>query len=488
MAWVLSATHVQGNVTVALQFLRFATTREAVARFFPKGRTVARVSSEEVPRTLGVERLADGTPFLVMEHLEGFELQKLIDEPGWLPVTTAVDFGIQACEGLAVVHGASIADRDVERAPPRRSDPTGAKRVQFGVSKLAPASSFRADRGGPQLVPRSPVYAAPELLRSADSTPKQTDLRADVWSLGVLVYELLSGGGSPFEAPTRDEVCNRISSDAPDALSAVRPDLPLGLETVLYRCLERDPSRRFADGQSLAIALAPYASHAGQLRARHMQHSRVPVADDSPFNPRRSLPPTHPPPRPSGAPPQPLGPTGTVRLTATPTRQAKGKPPLSVLVASIAVALLLLGGLFTPAVLALRAAKPATHPQASTLTAGVPDRMPEEAPAPRVSLSPAGSVSPVDSVAPAVSLTPAASVSPAVSVSPAASVSPAVSPLSAEAPVDAERVYAPEDLPVAGQGSVAATAPPAPRGMSSAQLPETRRSAKGANRVGPDGF
>jgi serine/threonine-protein kinase len=240
-------------------------------------------------------------------------------------------------------------------------------------------------------------------------------------------------------------VCNRILADTPDALSAVRPDLPLGLETVIYRCLEQESSRRFADAQSLAIALAPYASRSGQLRARHMQHSRLHVADDAPFNPRRSLPPMNPPPRPSSEPPPPRGPTGTVRLVAAPAAQAKGKPPLRVLVAGIAIALLLLGGLVTTAVLAIRAAKPVTHAQASTLTAGVPNRMPKEAPAPPVSLSP---------------------------------------PL-VDAPVDTGRVYTPEDLPPAGQGSAAA---PAQRETSPTRAPETRRSGKGTDRVGPDGF
>src|SRR5579859_3152498 len=90
MAWVMSATHVQRNLPVVLQFLRFAPTRETIARFFPVGRAPTSVSHEAVARTLNVDRLADGMPFLVMEHLEGFELHKLIDEPGWLPVSTVV--------------------------------------------------------------------------------------------------------------------------------------------------------------------------------------------------------------------------------------------------------------------------------------------------------------------------------------------------------------------------------------------------------------
>jgi eukaryotic-like serine/threonine-protein kinase len=452
MAWVLSATHVQRNVTVALQFFRFEATRETIARFFPKGHRAARVSSEVVACALEVDRLVDGTPFLVMEHLEGFELQKLMDEPGWLPATAAVDFGIRACEGLAVIHGAKIADREEHAREPvsaKGSDPRGTKRFDFGVAKLAPARSFFASFAseepviGAHGVPRSPVYTAPEQTHSATRSTKNSDPRADIWSLGVLLCELLGNGASPFEAPTVAAACTRIPLDAPDDLSTGGPDLPLGLETVVYRCLERDPSRRYPDGQSLAIALAPYASRSGQLRARHLQHSRTHIADDSPFSASGSLPPMQPPPRPPTLPPYSRGPTGTLRLPAVaPSAQAMGQSPRNVLVACLAVALSLLGLLGT-AILAVRAATPASSTQATTLAPGVPNRMPEDVPGPPSSLLPL--------------------------------------------PVDTGHVYAPEHLPTGDQGSVVAPEEP-PRETSPAQALKRQRPAKSPDRVGPHGF
>jgi hypothetical protein len=211
---------------------------------------------------------------------------------------------------------------------------------------------------------------------------------------------------------------------------------------VVCRCLERDPSRRYPDGQSLAIALAPYASRSGQLRARHLNHYRAP-ADDSPFSARRSLPPMQPPPRPSSVPPYPRGPTGTLRLpAAAPGAQAKDQSPRNALVACLAVALSLLGLLGT-AILAVHAASPAPPTQASTLVPGVPNHMPEEIPAPPVSLSPL--------------------------------------------PVDTGHLYAPEHLPIADQGSVIAPEEPSHE-TSPARAPKPRRAAKNPNRVGPDGF
>jgi hypothetical protein len=484
MAWVLSATHVQRGLPVALSFLRFEATRKTVDRFFPEGREAARSSSEVPGRVLDVDRAADGTPFLVMESLEGFELQKMIDEPGWLPVNTAVDFAIQACEGIARIHGAWIVRRDVLRtlsSMRRKTSWILGKRMAFGVPKLARAGSWDDSEQpgvGVQPLARWPTYAAPERLSGSPRSTTHVDPPADIWSLGVLLYELLGGGCSPFEAASHHEVSSRILRDGPDALSVVRPDLPLGLETVVYRCLEKDPTRRYPDAQSLAIALAPYASQSGQLRARRLQHSRPQSNDPEPFNARRSLPPVLRPPR-YASPPALPGPTGTVRLLSAapearrepraparalttmrmpsrpiarsiaepaPARVSRHDPPgvkprFSVLFICLGVAVSVLGALLGTAVLAVRAQRgPAT--QTVSMAAGIANRMPD--------------------------------LPPAVTVAPP----PVEAPMAArvEGPAETEHVYTPEELPLAPPSQAAQAAPVRPSGKSDGR------------RVGPDGF
>jgi serine/threonine protein kinase len=301
MAWVLRATHLQLNQTVALKFLRFTATREGIARFFQEGRAAARVSSEAVTRILDVDTLPDGSPFLVMEFLDGRDLEKVVGEPGTIDVSTAVDLAIQACEGLAEVHAAGIVHRDLKPAnlflTRKRNGSIRMKLLDFGISKFAAGGPFGGHESpvtSTQALMGSPVYMAPEQMRST----KHVDGRADLWSLGVILYELLAGGRSPFQGETLPEVCMRVMRETPTPLEAMRADLPAGLAAVVSRCLEKEPKDRFSSAASLALALAPYASYEGQRLARRMQRR--------PSNPPRAypaLPPVSAPPRRTSAPP-----------------------------------------------------------------------------------------------------------------------------------------------------------------------------------------
>jgi serine/threonine protein kinase len=303
MAWVLRATHLQLNQKVALKFLRFAASGDAVERFFHEGRAAARVSSDAVTRVLDVGTLPDGQPFLVMEYLEGRDLEKVLEDPGLLPIGTAVDFAIQACEGLAEVHAAGIVHRDLKPAnlflTRKRNGSIRMKLLDFGISKFAgggaraegPSRIEAAALTSTQALLGSPVYMAPEQMRSS----KHVDARADIWSLGVILYELLTGGRSPFPGQTLPEVCHRVMNEPPEPL-AVREDVPPGLLAILTSCLEKDPARRFPNAVALALALSPYASKDGKQLVRRMQHrTSMPV----PNEPLPSTLPSRPSPRPS---------------------------------------------------------------------------------------------------------------------------------------------------------------------------------------------
>ena len=263
MGWVVVATHLQLEQRVALKFMRASqasASPEAVGRFLREARAAARIQSDHVARVSDVGTLEDGAPYLVMEYLEGQDLDSLLQTSPTLAIDVAIEYAMQACEGLVEVHAAGIIHRDLKPANlflARRSD--GSVRVKlldFGISKIAATPGGSADGGGmtsTQALMGSPLYMAPEQMRSS----KNVDARADIWSMGVILYEML-GGRSPFGGDTLPEVCARIMAEDPAALRETRPEVPVALEAVVLRCLEKDPKRRFPDVATLAQALSAF--------------------------------------------------------------------------------------------------------------------------------------------------------------------------------------------------------------------------------------
>ena len=264
MGWVVVATHLQLEQRVALKFMRTShatSSPEAVGRFLREARAAARIQSEYVARVSDVGTLESGAPYLVMEYLEGRDLDSLLQATPSLPIAEAIEYAMQACEGLGEVHSAGIVHRDLKPANlflARRSD--GSVRVKlldFGISKVTALPGGAGDGGmtSTQALMGSPLYMAPEQMRSS----KGVDAKADIWSMGVILYEML-GGRSPFNGDTLPEVCARIMAEPPDALREARPEVPPALEAVVMRCLEKDKQRRFQDVAALAHALAPFGA------------------------------------------------------------------------------------------------------------------------------------------------------------------------------------------------------------------------------------
>jgi serine/threonine-protein kinase len=259
MGWVVEATHMHLEQRVALKFMHAKNMEEhpdAVARFIREARAAARIQSEHIARVFDVGTLDNGAPYLVMEYLEGQDLEGLLRKRKKLPIEEVVSYALQACEGLAEAHAKGIVHRDLKPANlflARTTD--GSVRVKlldFGISKLAPSG------GGPdagmtstQALMGSPLYMSPEQLRSS----KRVDRRTDLWSMGIILYEML-GGASPFEADTLPEVCARIMAEPPPPLVMGTT----GIGAVVMRCLEKDANARFPDAGALAMALAPFGA------------------------------------------------------------------------------------------------------------------------------------------------------------------------------------------------------------------------------------
>ncbi|MEB2312376.1 MAG: serine/threonine-protein kinase [Sorangiineae bacterium] len=267
MGVVVAAHHLQLDEKVALKFLlpEMLSNAEAVARFEREARAAVKIKSEHVARVSDVGKLENGAPYMVMEYLDGGDLAAWVQQRGALPVEQAVELVLQACEALAEAHALGIVHRDLKPANLfciRRADGLlSIKVLDFGISKVTALGGSGPDMSmtKTQALMGSPLYMSPEQMQSA----KNADMRADLWALGVILYELLTGQ-VPFNGEVLPELVLKVVSAPPAPMRSLRPDLPDGLEAVVLRCLEKDRERRFANVAELAVALAEF----GPRRAR----------------------------------------------------------------------------------------------------------------------------------------------------------------------------------------------------------------------------
>ena len=269
MGLVVSATHMGLDQKVAIKFLLPDAIRSdvAVERFLREAKVAAKIQSEHVARVHDVGTLdasQGGVPYIVMEHLEGTDLRQMIDRDGALPLDEACEVILQACEGLAQVHAAGIVHRDLKPSNlfvTRKADGSPAvKLLDFGISKL---TVFGEGTGDPALtstatIMGSPAYMSPEQLKST----KEVDSRTDVWSLGAVFYEALTGAPA-FRGETLPQVCAMIASEDPIPPSARKADVPVDLERSVLRSLDKDPGtrERLVDLARAAARYAPERAH-----------------------------------------------------------------------------------------------------------------------------------------------------------------------------------------------------------------------------------
>jgi serine/threonine-protein kinase len=239
--------------------------------------------SDHVVRVFDLGVLPSNTPYMVLEYLEGTDLRALLETRGALPVEVAVDYVLQVCEALAEAHLNGIVHRDLKPQNlflTRRANGTPCiKLLDFGVSKFAARSDSKDELTMSHVLLGSPVYMSPEQIRDS----RKVDARADVWSLGVVLYMLL-GGGRPFTGEGLAGTCASIMVDAPSPLSARCPAVPEALEAIVFACLEKSRERRTQDVAELAGQLMTFASAAGRVSAERVIH----VYASSPPRPRSS--------------------------------------------------------------------------------------------------------------------------------------------------------------------------------------------------------
>ncbi len=270
MGLVLAATHLGLDEVVAIKFMRAEIQRVAgtLSRFAKEAKIAARIRSEHVIKVIDVGVSDPIGPYIVMEYLDGRTLAEVLDTEGPLSVQRAAEYLLQACEGLAAAHALGVTHRDIK---PDNLFITGqhplevVKVLDFGISKATLTGRVFGDDlalNQSSYVMGTPLYMSPEQIRAAP----HVDCRTDIWSLGAVLYELVSGR-TAFSADSMTEICAKILETPAPRLADPCPRELAAVQSVIAKCLEKEPERRFQSVADLALALLPLASERARAYA-----------------------------------------------------------------------------------------------------------------------------------------------------------------------------------------------------------------------------
>ncbi len=258
MGVVYEARHTKLGQRVALKFLlpQALEHADAVMRFEREARAAAKLTSPHIVRVADIGKTAAGLPFIVMEFLEGYDLAVALKDKGTLPYPEAVDWIMQACTAMAEAHAGGVVHRDLKPSnlflAMQPSGPPIVKVMDFGISKMVLEGDELTQT---ETTLGTPQYMAPEQVLSS----KSIDHRADIWSMGVVLYKAITGQ-YPFRGDGAAQMAVAIATTAPRHVSDADPSIPKGLADAIMRALARHPSDRFQDMASFAQAISAYGT------------------------------------------------------------------------------------------------------------------------------------------------------------------------------------------------------------------------------------
>ncbi len=241
--------------------------------FFSEGKSAGRLNHPNIVTVYDIGE-SDGVPYIAMEFVQGLSLRETLDMGSVMPVRRVVDIGLAVCRGLDFAHSQGVIHRDIKPANIMLSRSGMVKIMDFGIAHS------RVNLAPEQTLPRghvlgSPKYMAPEQIQGGDA-----DVRSDLFSLGVTLYELLVGR-SPFEGKNLVDVVDKVLHFDPPTAREQNPDVPRELDLMLLRVMQKDPSRRFDSAREMARVLRVLRK---DLRADPGSRRTLPVKSPSSGN------------------------------------------------------------------------------------------------------------------------------------------------------------------------------------------------------------
>ncbi len=288
MGMVYQATHLELDQAVAIKFLhkKTASDKESIARFRREARVLGKLKSTHIVRVLDIGTGPDGAPFIAMELLDGSDLSSILKREGRQSLQATCDILLQICEALATAQARGIVHRDLKPSnvfiSPLPDGTRHATVIDFGVAKLreAEGGGLGADITQTATLIGSPRYMSPE-----QATMGKVDHRTDVWALGIMLQEMVTGR-RVFEAEGMAQTLAAIIYKDPVPVRDHLPDVPIEIEQLLTRTLQKDPEARTPDVLAFAETLQRFASPARGSRVAYIRAMLMGASSVSESGPR----------------------------------------------------------------------------------------------------------------------------------------------------------------------------------------------------------